>query len=113
LNALRLQTKCALSDLWVAFTHRGIPVELADFHLASHPQGINVVVDWVVKYFTPKISPGSNGGTINEALMGASPVTLTDRMPLILQHSGHSRLIVGYEINRSGQVDLLTFDPAQ
>ncbi|KAJ2931365.1 hypothetical protein H1R20_g5730, partial [Candolleomyces eurysporus] len=31
-------------------------------------------------------------------------------MPFILQHEGHSRLIVGYEIDKLGKVNLLTFD---
>jgi len=33
-------------------------------------------------------------------------------MPLILQHNGHSRTIVGYEVDGHGVTNLLTFDPA-
>jgi hypothetical protein len=33
-------------------------------------------------------------------------------MPLILQHQGHSRTIIGYEIAKDGSTALLTFDPA-
>ncbi|RDB21250.1 Zinc finger with UFM1-specific peptidase domain protein [Hypsizygus marmoreus] len=99
------------ADLWVAFTFRGIPAELVDFNLKRQTRGISVVTDWIVNYFSPK--PKSiNSKNINEALMGASPVVVTDRMPLILQHDGHSRTIVGYEISKQGQVNLLTFDPA-
>ena len=47
---------------------------------------------------------------VNQALYRASAVTVTDRMPFILQHDGHSRTIVGYEIMR-GSTDLLMFDP--
>jgi hypothetical protein len=36
---------------------------------------------------------------------------VTDKMPLILQHNGHSRTIVGYEVSKSGAVTLLAFDP--
>ncbi|KAH9167446.1 hypothetical protein EDB89DRAFT_2245668 [Lactarius sanguifluus] len=43
--------------------------------------------------------------------MGYS-IVVTDRMPLILRHQGHSRTIVGYEITRDGATDLLVFDPS-
>lgn len=34
-------------------------------------------------------------------------------MPLILQHNGHSRIIVGYEVDGRGITNLLMFDPSQ
>jgi hypothetical protein len=34
-------------------------------------------------------------------------------MPLVLQHAGHSRTIIGYEITTGGAVNLLLFDPAR
>lgn len=49
----------------------------------------------------------------NDALRGASPVTCTDRIPIILQHQGHSRTIIGYEVSKTGLVNLLMFDPAK
>ena len=51
--------------------------------------------------------------SVNDALRGASPVIVTDRMPLILQHDGHSRTIVGYEKLKNGTTNLLCFDPAR
>lgn len=51
--------------------------------------------------------------TVGEALRGASPVVVTDRMPLVLQHQGHSRTIVGFEKLKSGSVNLLCFDPSK
>lgn len=51
--------------------------------------------------------------TVGEALRGASPVIVTDRMPLVLQHQGHSRTIVGFEKLKSGSVNLLCFDPSK
>ena len=73
--------------------------------------GIDLVIKWVVDYFTPKqtIDKPIN---IFESLTN-SPVTNTDKMPLILQHDGHSRTIIGYEIDGRGVTNLLTFDPAQ
>jgi hypothetical protein len=68
------------------------------------------VIDWIVKYF----SPADNGkqATIDDALRGASPVLSTTRMPIILQHKGHSRTIVGYEMTKKGNIHLLMFDPS-
>jgi len=68
------------------------------------------VIKWVVDYFTPKqaIDKPTN---IFESLTN-SPVTITNKMPLILQHDGHSRTIIGYEIDGRGITNLLMFDPA-
>jgi len=49
--------------------------------------------------------------TVNDVLSGA--VTVTERMPVILQHAGHSRTVVGYEIQRNGECNLLVFDPSK
>jgi hypothetical protein len=68
------------------------------------------MIDWVVRYFSP--SP-SQQQTLNDRLCGVSAVTMTDRMPLILQHDGHSRTIVGYEVGRTGAVNLIVFDPSK
>jgi hypothetical protein len=59
-----------------------------------------------VDYFSSNVRPKD----VNQALHRASAVTVTDRMPFILQHDGHSRTIVGYEIVR-GSTNLLMFDP--
>jgi len=96
------------SDIWVAFSSRGIPAELIDFDLKNQPRGVEVLIDWVVEYF----SPTRKGATIHEVLREASPIADTDRMPLILQDHRHSRTIVGYEVLRDGTVNLLMFDPA-
>jgi len=71
-----------------------------------------MVTDWVIEYFSPSIR-GKIKTTIDDALRGASPVTCTEKMPLILQHDGHSRTIVGYEVSPKGAVNLLCFDSAK
>jgi len=40
-------------------------------------------------------------------------VITTGKMPLILQHQGHSRTIIGYEVQKSGAINLLLFDPSR
>ncbi|TFK42761.1 peptidase family C78-domain-containing protein [Crucibulum laeve] len=98
------------SDLWVAFSFRGVPTELVDFDLSKRDsKGIELLTDWIINYFTPKDS--SCASTNLYDTIKASPVTITDRMPIILQHSGHSRTIIGYEVDKHGIVNLLTFDP--
>jgi Peptidase family C78 len=73
---------------------------------------------WILEYFEP-VADGSSG--INgkrsafEALTesGGSVVRTTDKMPLYLQHQGHSRTVVGIEVARNGEMYLLVFDPAR
>ncbi|KAK7023904.1 peptidase family C78-domain-containing protein [Favolaschia claudopus] len=109
------------SDVQVAFTSRGIPAKLVDFDLKKNARGANLLTDWVVEYFsqsqgsvnTSNVVKNVRAKTINEVLFGASPVTITARMPLILQHAGHSRTIVGYEVSKTGLVNLLVFDPGR
>ncbi|KAJ7871475.1 peptidase family C78-domain-containing protein [Mycena olivaceomarginata] len=109
------------SDVQIAFTSRGIPSKLVDFDLKTNSRGAALLTDWVVEYFsepygmvdTRSVIKNPQPKTINDALRGASPVTVTSRMPLILQHQGHSRTIVGYEVSKTGLVNLLEFDPSK
>ncbi|KAJ7470328.1 peptidase family C78-domain-containing protein [Mycena latifolia] len=114
------------SDVQVAFTFRGIPSKLVDFDLKTSEKGLPfpgaaILTDWVVEYFSQphgsvdsdKVVKDRRPRTINDVLLGASAVTVTSRMPLILQHDGHSRTIVGYEVSKTGYVNLLMFDPSK
>jgi hypothetical protein len=69
------------------------------------------MIDWVVNYFSPPSS--TKQSTVTDVLRGASPVITTDKMPLILQHSGHSQTIIGYEVSHNGNMNLLIFDPSK
>ena len=66
----------------------------------------------MLNYFSES-EPKPKSATVSEALKGARPVVVTSRLPVILQHQGHSRTIVGYEKGKGGAVFLLTFDPAK
>ncbi|KAJ7771761.1 peptidase family C78-domain-containing protein [Mycena metata] len=109
------------SDIQCAFTSRGIPSKLVDFDLQKNARGADLLTDWVIEYFskphgsvdTRKVTHNTQPRTINDALLGASAVTVTSRMPMILQHAGHSRTIVGYEVSKTGLVNLLVFDPSR
>lgn len=97
-------------ELYTAFTSRAVPSQLIDFDLSKSEKGIQVMIDWIVQYFSP---PNPNQGTVTDVLRGASPVVATDKMPLVLQFSGHSQTIVGYEISKNGDTNLLVFDPSR
>ncbi|KAG0706334.1 peptidase family C78-domain-containing protein [Suillus ampliporus] len=97
-------------ELHTAFTSRGIPSQLVDFDLSKSEKGIQVLIDWIVHYFSPP-NPIKQS-TVTDALRGASPVIATDKMPLVLQFSGHSQTVVGYEISKNGDTNLLIFDPS-
>ncbi|KAJ6500449.1 peptidase family C78-domain-containing protein [Mycena sanguinolenta] len=112
------------SDVQVAFTSRGIPSKLVDFDLKKNARGrflpVALFSYWVVEYFSqPQGMVDSNSviqnqpKTAYDVLRGAAPVMVTSRMPLILQHEGHSRTIVGYEVTKTGLVNLLIFDPSK
>jgi len=69
--------------------------------------GSEAVIDWVVNYFSTSQTPRNAFESIQ-----VPPIVTTEKMPLILQHEGHSRMIIGYEVDRNGARSLLTFDPA-
>lgn len=82
-------------------------------------ENAEVIVRWVEKYFTSPYFPVETGGpktattSVVDALRGASPIVITERMPLVLQHQGHSRTIVGFEKTKNGKINLLLFDPGK
>lgn len=106
-----------------------------DFPKATGPDGMHTaLIRWVFDYFNVSFESGLNGEAEQKstrshtspeekpfsnafnALMdsGGSPVRIAEeKMPLYLQHSGHSRTIVGVEVTRSGQMNLVLFDPSQ
>ncbi|VDC03121.1 unnamed protein product [Peniophora sp. CBMAI 1063] len=110
-NKLRRTNKwIGTAELHVAFSYLGIPSHLADFALprtSFNTRDTKPLLDWIRAYFDPA-QPGSNANPWK----GARAVIPTDKMPLVLQHDGHSRTVVGYEITKSGQTNLLVFDPA-
>jgi Peptidase family C78 len=74
------------------------------------PLDVTPLLDWIKQYFD--IQTEDHPTSVQERWRAATPVVISDRMPLILQHQGHSRTIIGYEIAKDGSTTLLTFDPA-
>jgi hypothetical protein len=71
---------------------------------------VTPLLDWIKQYFDTQSE--DHPTSVQERWRAATPVVISDRMPLILQHQGHSRTIIGYEIAKDGSITLLTFDPA-
>ncbi|KAH9934838.1 peptidase family C78-domain-containing protein [Fomitopsis serialis] len=94
-------------ELYVAFTYRGIPSQLVDFELKDGPEPL---LNWVLQYFSEGTSP-LRATTSMEAMRNA--VLVTDKMPLVLQHDGHSRTVVGCERCPDNSINLLVFDPSR
>ncbi|KAJ3819532.1 peptidase family C78-domain-containing protein [Lentinula raphanica] len=100
------------SDICAAFLSRGIPAELVDFEIKDLKKGLTPLTNWIVRYFD-KYKPSNSNSTVNGALLGASPVQCAPCMPLIVQDNKHSRMVVGYEMTKSGVITLLVFDPSR
>jgi hypothetical protein len=71
---------------------------------------VTPLLDWIKRYFDAHTQDQSI--SVQERWRAATPVVISDRMPLILQNQGHSRTIVGYEIAKDGSTILLAFDPS-
>ncbi|KAH9030674.1 DUF1671-domain-containing protein, partial [Lactarius pseudohatsudake] len=86
------------AELYVAFTYRGIPCQLADFDTPHRKVG--PLLDWIRRYFDA--NSRDHQASPQEWWRGATPVV----------YQGHSRTIIGYEITRDGTTNLLVFDPS-
>lgn len=105
---------------------------IIDFPKATGPNKTHTALTkWVFDYFQVDLtdspsssSERSNGqagsgakvGNAFSVLMqsnGSSIHISEDKMPLYLQHQGHSRTIVGVERTKAGDLNLLLFDPGK
>ena len=91
---------------------------MIDFPKSSGPRSTQqALTEWVFKYFQVDL-PGSakeNGNAFDKLMTskGSSIRIARDKMPLYLQHQGHSRTIVGVEVTKSQDLNLLLFDPGR
>lgn len=89
-----------------------------DFPKSTGPRSTQqALTEWVFNYFQIAL-PGSETLTGNafDKLMSSKGSTIRiarDKMPLYLQHQGHSRTIIGVEVTRSNELNLLLFDPGR
>jgi len=99
------------AELYTAFAFRGVPSKLVDFKFddGHSAQGLEDMKKWIKDYFNS--SPETADPT-DDILRSSSPVKSTNKMPLILQHRGHSRTIVGYMETKKNETFLLQFNPS-
>uniref|UniRef100_A0A6B2LD29 UFSP1/2/DUB catalytic domain-containing protein n=1 Tax=Arcella intermedia TaxID=1963864 RepID=A0A6B2LD29_9EUKA len=91
---LRNTTKwIGTSEIAVLFSFFKIRTGIYEFKSPHPNQPNNDLIKWIVNYF----SKNSKQDFLS---------------PLYLQHSGHSRTVVGYEESSDGSISILIFDPA-
>ncbi|CAO3691327.1 unnamed protein product [Umbelopsis ramanniana] len=107
------------TEVYTMLAYLGIRCTILDF---DRPTGTNnshdAMFDWIQSYF----EEGSSGeGKLAEADARQQPagkhsgrvVHITNRPPIYLQHSGHSRTVIGIEILSDGRRNLVMFDPGR
>ncbi|KLT38768.1 DUF1671-domain-containing protein [Cutaneotrichosporon oleaginosum] len=111
------------SDLYAMFSYLGVPCTVYDFPkpadrsvpAMSHPEpSYDILLRWVKRYYNT-IDPDlqEDGENSDSFLCNTPPVRISDQLPLMLQHNGHSRTIVGYEEDFRGRTKLLLLDPGK
>ncbi|KAK9896056.1 DUF1671-domain-containing protein [Cystobasidium minutum MCA 4210] len=102
------------SEVYTMFTWLGIRVTVIDFPKVAGTAGAhNVLAKWVFDYFKTHLDiPDGNKDAFATMMntKGSSVRVFEDRMPLYLQHQGHSRVIIGVEQTKAGELNLLLFD---
>ncbi|KAH7341878.1 peptidase family C78-domain-containing protein [Rhizoctonia solani] len=96
------------AELYVAFTSRGIPARLVDFPNNGHAH--LALIQWLTVHFMEDSNDLSSGP---EESHTTPHVYMSTKMPIVLQHKGHSRTVVGIEFTKSGGTNLLIYDPAR
>ena len=107
------------TEAWSVLCSFGIRCSILDFHTPTGPNGTHpAMLAAVYDYFrNPAWSPLSAPGSLQIADLaqaGADQrVVQTAKPPLYMQHQGHSRTIIGIEVQTNGEVNLLVFDPGR
>ncbi|KDQ10191.1 hypothetical protein BOTBODRAFT_36468 [Botryobasidium botryosum FD-172 SS1] len=102
------------AELWVAFSSRGIPCQLLDFpkpRTDSSSTAAERLLAWIVQHFDSGVHRLNSSNNALDSIRGGAAVSISERLPIVLQHKGHSRTIVGYEMSNSGGINLLIYDP--
>ncbi|KAF9580854.1 hypothetical protein BGW38_002336 [Lunasporangiospora selenospora] len=105
------------TEAWSVLSSLGVRCNMLDFHRPTGPGGTHpALLDAVRDYFRASewsalAPPNPYGlGGIDRQQRG---VIQTRRPPIYMQHQGHSRTIVGYELLENGEANLLVFDPGR
>lgn len=97
------------TEVYCMLVYLGIRCTILDFHRPSGPNNSHdSMFDWIQSYFQSGVLD-KDPNTYNKKGI----VHITDRPPLYLQHSGHSRTVIGIEILKDGKRNLIMFDPGR
>ncbi|KZT56354.1 DUF1671-domain-containing protein [Calocera cornea HHB12733] len=99
------------ADIWAVLSFLSVPAQLVDFRKDHDAPA--ALQDWVKKYFSEEERSRVSTSTSAFDALNQSPVLVTKKLPIILQHAGHSRTIIGYEQDKKGNVNLLLLDPGR
>ncbi|KAF7725771.1 hypothetical protein EC973_009388 [Apophysomyces ossiformis] len=108
------------TEVYTMLVYLGIRCSIIDFHQRSGPNNSHdTLFDWIQYYFEgpkeEKEKPKPNQNALDMLMQSSRQklVHITDRPPLYLQHSGHSRTVVGIELLKDGNRNLIMFDPGR
>ncbi|KAI9322248.1 peptidase family C78-domain-containing protein [Dichotomocladium elegans] len=113
------------TEVYCMLVYLGIRCTILDFHRPSGPNNQHDgMFDWIQSYFesgaldsTSSISSSSSHTSSTQCPTPKQNeeeiVHITDRPPLYLQHSGHSRTVIGIELLKDGKRNLIMFDPGR
>ncbi|CAK9295219.1 unnamed protein product [Gordionus sp. m RMFG-2023] len=109
------------TEMVVFFSYLGIKCKLFDFHEPTDSNGYHPrLMKWVQAYFTKPLKLLLNNTSpllAHDNLPVKQCKYRTDRLPLLLQHQGHSRLIIGFQLGNNSKSanegnKLLVLDPS-
>ncbi|GAA5830527.1 hypothetical protein JCM11251_002502 [Rhodosporidiobolus azoricus] len=105
------------TEVYTALTWMGVRAKIIDFPKVPSGEGTHQsLVRWITNYFSAPSTPSppltasphpSTAPSVPHNAFslltssGGSPIRLTSKQPLYLQHRGHSRTVVGVEIGKS------------
>ncbi|KAI8577809.1 hypothetical protein K450DRAFT_250105 [Umbelopsis ramanniana AG] len=107
------------TEVYTMLAYLGIRCTILDF---DRPTGTNnshdAMFDWIQSYFEEGCSEEGKLAEADARQQQAGKhkdrvVHITNRPPIYLQHSGHSRTIIGIEILSDGKRNLVMFDPGR
>ncbi|KAH9816106.1 peptidase family C78-domain-containing protein [Melampsora americana] len=104
------------TEAYVAFTSLGIRARIIDFPRPTGPKGTHIgLTSWIREYFHGRKFAGNENHNVFQEIMSSkgNAIKLTDKLPLYLQHAGHSQTVVGFEMDAEGRENLLIYDPAK
>ncbi|KAI8141021.1 peptidase family C78-domain-containing protein [Fennellomyces sp. T-0311] len=92
------------TEVYCMLAYLGIRSTILDFHRPTGPNNSHDrMFDWIQAYFETAIDENTKDKVVH----------VTDRPPLYLQHSGHSRTVIGIELLKDGKRNLIMFDPGR